>query len=183
MPALLKRTSRRPNFPLVEAKSACTAFCSVTSVGATRARSPAFDIFAVSSSRSLRRPASATPYPSFRNASATERPMPLPAPVTIATFPDEAMFPPVKMGSAHRGELPRLLHARADALQRGRGAPARVLDRLVGEQRHPELRHQLLSRGGVSGEQPVERLRGDAVVEVVHLQSVLHADRLVDPGP
>src|SRR5262245_17222234 len=61
IPALLNSTSSRPNFPFVAANSACTAFASVTSVGATSARSPAPDIFPVSSSRSTRLPASATP--------------------------------------------------------------------------------------------------------------------------
>ena len=60
IPALLKSTSRRPNFSFAAANSARTAFGSVTSVGTTKARSPAPESFAVSSRSSLRLPASAT---------------------------------------------------------------------------------------------------------------------------
>src|SRR6266508_3036465 len=59
IPALLKSTSKRPNFSFAAANSACTAFWSVTSIGTTSARSPA-PSFAVSSRSSLRLPASAT---------------------------------------------------------------------------------------------------------------------------
>src|SRR3954452_15461574 len=87
MPALLKSTSRRPNSFAAAAKSRATESGSVTSVGTAIARpDPARPALAVSSSISGRRPHKATEYPSVRSAMAAARPMPLPAPVTIATL-------------------------------------------------------------------------------------------------
>ncbi len=85
-PALLNRKSRRPNSALVLANSALTLSTSPTSVGTARHLAlVALASSTVFSSASLRRPASATDQPAFMSASAEARPMPLPAPVTIAT--------------------------------------------------------------------------------------------------
>ena len=43
----------------------------------------------VASNNSARRPATTTEYPSFRRASAVRFPIPVPAPVIIATFTDD----------------------------------------------------------------------------------------------
>ena len=87
VPALLKSTSIRPNARFVASKSSPTDCGSVTSVGTAMARSLLVAARrAVSASASGRRPASATAYPSASKASAVARPMPEPAPVTIAAF-------------------------------------------------------------------------------------------------
>jgi len=59
---------------------------SVTSVATASARLPPLPSLIAASSASLRRPAKTTEYPSFKRASAVALPMPLPAPVTIATL-------------------------------------------------------------------------------------------------
>src|SRR5947208_1070607 len=92
MPALLKSRSSRPNVSLVRAKSARTEAGSPTSVTTASVREPGLASRTTDSRASLRRPASATAYPSLRRASAEALPMPLPAPVTIATLPEEAML-------------------------------------------------------------------------------------------
>src|SRR5438552_81185 len=81
-PALLNRTSSRPNISFVLANSARTDSGAPTSVGTASIFPPE-----VSSSAAARRPASTTEYPADCNARAAARPIPLPAPVTIATFP------------------------------------------------------------------------------------------------
>src|SRR5262252_2159822 len=65
--------------------------------------------------------------------------------------------------SAYRGELPRLLDARGDALRADERAFARALDRLVAKQGRA-------------------RLDRNPVVEVVPFEPVLLAHRLVDPA-
>ncbi len=60
MPALLKSTSRRPNFAFVAAKSAFTESGTPTSVATAMARSPAPESATALSSSSWRRPASTT---------------------------------------------------------------------------------------------------------------------------
>src|SRR5262245_13476261 len=161
MPALLKRTSSRPNVSLAAAKRLRMAATSETSVGTTSARAAATLASAtVASSASLRRPARATEYPSWKNARATALPTPLPAPVTRAIL---AMASPLEAelleGVAVRGgetaadrEGPRhLAHvdvaARVDgdpvgsreASRRGRlqGAPAREQAALLVVHAHP----------------------------------------------
>ncbi len=99
VPALLNRTSSRPNVRLVVSNRARTEDSSVTSVGTARARPGTVALWprvTVSSSASGRRPASTTSYPSARRASAVARPIPDPAPVMIAVFPFEliATSPP-----------------------------------------------------------------------------------------
>mmetsp|Transcript_4367 Transcript_4367/g.11412 ORF Transcript_4367/g.11412 Transcript_4367/m.11412 type:complete len:273 (+) Transcript_4367:168-986(+) len=85
LPALLKSKSSLPNSSTVALKSALTAAGSVTSVGTTSALPPAAVTSAAVCSRpSRRRPASATAQPCAANAALTARPMPVPAPVTIA---------------------------------------------------------------------------------------------------
>src|SRR5664279_341192 len=87
VPALLKSRSSRPKALRVAAKSALTAAGSVASVGtasALAASLPAAE--RVASSASARRPARATCQPASSRASAEARPMPLPAPVTMATL-------------------------------------------------------------------------------------------------
>ncbi len=92
-PALLNSMSTRPNFSPIAANSAATWAGSVTSVG-TASVCPPVAMRAVSSSASLRRPASATDQPSFSSARADARPMPLPAPVMTATRSAMVQTPP-----------------------------------------------------------------------------------------
>src|SRR5882672_2703076 len=107
--------------------------------------------------------------------------MPLPAPVTIATFPVALIFAPVSLvsvRSAHAGELPGALDFARDALEVFGGAPARVSRRgLVGQRRAGDVLRQPLARLGVRVEQPVERVGGQPVVEVVLPPPLLGADR------
>src|SRR5882724_6146480 len=94
MPALLKRRSSRPKTCFVCAKRARMDSGSLTSVGTTSVFDPgdfAFPSAAAVSRASLRRPARTTENPSCKSASAECLPTPLPAPVTIATFSDEAI--------------------------------------------------------------------------------------------
>src|SRR5215510_9938268 len=87
IPALLNNRSSRPKVSCVLANKARTAAGSPTSVGTTSPCAPAGPaIVTVASNSSWRRPARATAYPSCNSASATLLPMPVPAPVTIATF-------------------------------------------------------------------------------------------------
>src|SRR5262249_47709745 len=86
MPALLNSTSRRPKASLAFANRARTDCGSLTSVGTASARAPAPDSATAFSSGSFRRPARATRYPSFNSAIDTALPMPVPAPVTMATL-------------------------------------------------------------------------------------------------
>src|SRR5262245_25687772 len=85
IPALLNRTSSRPNASTVRSKRARTATGSPTSVGTTSdLPASAAIIREVPSSRSVWRPAIATENPSRASATAAARPMPDPAPVTMA---------------------------------------------------------------------------------------------------
>src|SRR6266571_4816489 len=102
--------------------------------------------------------------------------MPLPAPVTIATFPDELMF--VSQGSTHAGELSRPFHIARDALRGLERAPAGVPRRgLVREQRRADVERELLAHLGIGGEQPAERLGRKPVVEVIPLHALFRAQR------
>jgi hypothetical protein len=88
VPALLNSRSIRPNARSAASNRAWTDSGSVTSVGTAIARDRAWPARSTVSSRaSRRRPASATEYPSASNARAVTRPIPDPAPVTIAAFP------------------------------------------------------------------------------------------------
>ncbi len=88
VPAAVTSTSRRPKSATVCSTSATTAASCVTSVGTASARPPAALIAAATSAICWRvRAASTTAAPSRANASAIARPMPRPAPVTIATWP------------------------------------------------------------------------------------------------
>src|SRR5262249_25148491 len=92
VPALLNNRSSRPKVSCVLANKPRTAAGSPTSVGTTSPCAPAGPaIVTVSSNSSWRRPARATPYPSCNSARATLLPMPVPAPVTIATFVNALM--------------------------------------------------------------------------------------------
>src|SRR5262245_3807849 len=98
MPALLNRRSSRPKTCFVCVKRARMDSGSLTSVGTTSVFDPGdfdFPSSAAASSASFRRPARTTENPSRRSASAEYLPTPLPAPVTIATFWNDAMsWPP-----------------------------------------------------------------------------------------
>ncbi len=87
-PALLTSTSGGPSVVTVRSTSAsiCATLC--TSVGTASVGRPNFAASAaVASSVSAWRPASATEAPAAAKASAVRRPMPLPAPVTMTTWP------------------------------------------------------------------------------------------------
>ena len=85
-PALLNKTSNRPNTSLMRAKSARTEDSSVTSVGTTsQSAAGAPDSCAVAWRASGLRPARTTAYPARSRPRAQARPMPDPAPVTRAT--------------------------------------------------------------------------------------------------
>src|SRR5215216_1963787 len=87
-PALLKATSRRPNESTVLSRAAFTFSLRVTPHATASARPPDSSIMrAVSWLPCSEASAATTLVPSRANASAVARPMPLPAPVTNATFP------------------------------------------------------------------------------------------------
>ena len=86
-PALLNRTSRRPKRLFTASNSAATCFSSATSQTCASAAPPCASISALTVSRgSARRPASVTMKPACASAAEQARPMPEPAPVTIAIF-------------------------------------------------------------------------------------------------
>src|SRR5262249_41396141 len=87
-PALLIRMSTRPSVLTVHSTSARPSAGRETSPSRATALPPAFVISATtSSSGPLRRPDTTTCAPSAASMSAVERPIPVPPPVTIATFP------------------------------------------------------------------------------------------------
>ena len=85
VPALLTMMSSRPKRPTAWSTSALTSASTVTSARTKTARSPR--AAARASPSASRRPASTTLAPSAMNFSAIAAPMPLVAPVTIATLP------------------------------------------------------------------------------------------------
>src|SRR5262245_44044251 len=85
LPALLKRQSRRPNLASACSISDLTSGSLVTSVRTKAAVVPSF--FANPSPSACRRPVNTTLAPSCTNSSAVRAPMPLVAPVMIATLP------------------------------------------------------------------------------------------------
>ena len=86
MPALLNMRSSRPAVATTSSTSACTAAASVTSTVAGRALpGPVADaVAAVAAAASPSRSAQRTSTPSRTSAYASARPMPDPAPVTMA---------------------------------------------------------------------------------------------------
>src|SRR4051794_12415317 len=89
MPALLKAKSNRPNASTVLARAAFTSSAPVTLHRTASARPPCSSIRrAVSWLPCSDTSAATTLAPSRANASAAARPMPLAAPVTNATFPE-----------------------------------------------------------------------------------------------
>src|SRR6266496_93442 len=87
-PALLMRMSTRPSSLTVRSTRARPCSGRETSPSRATALPPAFVISATTaSSGALRRPDSTTWAPSAANMSAVARPIPVPPPVTIATFP------------------------------------------------------------------------------------------------
>ena len=94
LPALLNRTSSLPNDSIVLANRSRTESGSPTSVETAMALEAALPACSSVPSRgSMRRPARVTENPSSSKARADARPMPVPAPVTMATF--VACFPDV----------------------------------------------------------------------------------------
>src|SRR6185369_8874611 len=87
-PALLTRMSTLPNMRIVASTSSRHSSGLVTSVRTTRAPRPVFSTsLRVPVNRSSRRAASATSAPASASATAKATPIPLDAPVTIATRP------------------------------------------------------------------------------------------------
>ena len=91
VPALLKRTSRRPNVLPRRLEQGADRLRDRSRRSGRRGPGCAFAAArrAVSARASCRRPASTTEYPSASRARAVARPIPEPAPVTIAVFPNE----------------------------------------------------------------------------------------------
>src|SRR5258706_879402 len=109
--------------------------------------------------------------------------MPLPAPVTIATFPDVSIFFLSCRYSAHGCELPRPLDVVGDAPRIGERALARVGGgRLVDEQARADLQRELFPGRGIGLQQAAERLDREPVIEIVLLHAILGSQRLLDPG-
>src|SRR5438445_13896155 len=107
--------------------------------------------------------------------------MPLPAPVTIATFPEESMFVLPCRSSAHGRELPRPFHVVGDALRSGERALARVGgDGFFHEQARADLQRKLFPGSGIGLEQPAEGIDRDAVIEILLLHAIFRAHRLLD---
>src|SRR2546427_12309272 len=108
--------------------------------------------------------------------------MPLPAPVTIATFPEESMFVLPCRSSAHGRELPRPLHVVGDALRSGERALAGVGgDGFLDERARADLERKLFPGCGIGLEQPAEGIDRDPVIEILLLHAILGAHGLPDP--
>ena len=105
----------------IAANSAATCVGIASRRWARPACVPAFAMPAVSSSASLRRPASTTVQPSFSSASAAARPTPLPAPVTTATR--SAMFVLLRSVGTSLDRASGLANRPARILNRPAGAP------------------------------------------------------------
>src|SRR5215510_13244868 len=89
-PALVTRMSRRPKCSWVRATRRSTCASSPTSVGTTKATPPSAVMSWKTTSRfCCVRAASTTRTPDRARARAVARPIPEPAPVTIATWPDK----------------------------------------------------------------------------------------------
>src|SRR5258706_5286416 len=109
--------------------------------------------------------------------------MPLPAPVTIATFPEGSIFFLSCRYSAHGCELPRPLDVVGDAPRIGERALARVGGgRLVDEQACADLQPEPFPGRRIGLQQTAERLDREPVIEIVLLHAILGAQRLLDPG-
>src|SRR5580692_3892229 len=103
MPALLKSTSNLPKDSLIVANNARTRSGRLTSVATTsNLPSDAWARAEVSFSCSIRRPASTTEYPAACNAKLAARPIPLPAPVTSAILPWDAISIHFKQAQKYR---------------------------------------------------------------------------------
>src|SRR5437667_141745 len=104
MPALLNAKSSRPKASTVLSKAALTSAARVTSHRTASARPPCASIMrAVSWLPCSDTSATTTLAPSWANASAAARPMPLAAPVTNATFPVKSALPCVSIRLLLRG--------------------------------------------------------------------------------
>lgn len=94
--ALLTSTSTRPHVSMVKAPSARAASALPTSAERAMARPPAFSMsVTTASSSAFRRPFTTTIAPSAARSFAASRPMPVPEPVTIATWPSSVRMPTV----------------------------------------------------------------------------------------
>src|SRR5260221_2482245 len=108
--------------------------------------------------------------------------MPLPAPVTMATFPEESMFVLPCWSSVYGRELSRPFHVVGDALRSGEHALAGVdRDGFFHEQARADLQRKLLPGCGIGLEQPAEGIDGDAVVEILLLHAIFETHRVLDP--
>src|SRR5438552_4539513 len=137
-PALLTRTSTRPQRSSVHRTKAAAASGSSRSTARAAQRPPAFSIvFATASTGAWRRPQITTWAPSAASRPAVTSPMPLPPPVTIATCPSSTgMLSPLSgpvelppgrrdLGRQHTRKPPADAAGRRDeAPQRVRGRPA-----------------------------------------------------------
>src|SRR5437773_3752867 len=104
MPALLNAKSSRPKASTVLSRAAITSAARVTSHRTASARPPRASIMrAVSWLPCSDTSATTTLAPSWANASAAARPMPLAAPVTNATFPVKSALPCVSIRLLLRG--------------------------------------------------------------------------------
>src|SRR5437867_3929824 len=104
MPALLNAKSSRPKASTVLSRAALTSAARVTSHRTASARPPCASIMrAVSWLPCSDTSATTTLAPSWANASAAARPMPLAAPVTNTTFPVKSALPCVSIRLLLRG--------------------------------------------------------------------------------
>src|SRR5262249_15324437 len=136
-PALLTSTSRPPSALVTASMMRADAPGRDTSPGTARPRSPSSR--ATSSSRSARRPPTATLAPAAANARAIARPMPVPPPVTRTARPSNFMphcFPPRR--SRQRGALGHHGCMRIGVHLSIR--PSKSLDRLIDQVRRLEQR-------------------------------------------
>src|SRR4029450_7554371 len=172
MPALLTRMSRRPISPSVRSTIVARALRAVTSVGTTRARRPSpFTSPAVRSAVTRSSSATAMSAPSRASSSAVARPIPRPAPVTMAIRDVSSMV----ISSLCRA-------GRDDGLgpaPRG-GMGERLLDALEGETRGNEASGAEPRQGGGGAAEGGAPAIGpvDAQLAVVH---VIEVDG--EPGP
>src|SRR5215218_2602309 len=175
MPALLTRTSTRPNSAMAASTSAWQEAGSATSVRTAIARRPAPSTTCrVSTSRSSRRAPSATSAPAWASARAKCTPSPDDAPVTTATFPS----------SRNRSRIVRSVIPPPS--QTGRGAGVRGRSRRPGRSERPAggffgrgvsgVFDVIISGGGPTGMMLAAELR-------LHDVDVLVLDRDTEPNP
>src|SRR5579872_965678 len=182
-PALLTRMSIRPHVRSAKAASSATRAALRTSQRKVAPERPA----ASSSAPSVSRPsgslsAATTNTPSRAKVSAISRPMPRPAPVTIAVLPDRSICMSVGPGAARtRFRLGAILLARGRRILAAEGRRVAERNREVGRRHHEDAAADPAPLQVRGGREHVERFRELArrdAAPYAELQAVRY--RLID---